>query len=390
MKIYEIVVEDQKVDEFLGAIPGVTRAANAVKGAYQGYQRGKALKAAQAARNARTAKNIFGQYKYSLKGLKGQARIDMIAKRAAASASAATKARQGFSLIPNLSTVLQALGATAIVYNYLVQISSVEEDFEEFKAAKSAKKEVENQDNIFGEFADIADAREKALEIREELLGYATAQLLAVTGLAGKFVSVIGSALKLIPVFGPIVGYPLKGLGWVITTLSGGNSTLATSARLALVAWISSPAGIEFLRKWSDGILIALGGMVTDWLGKGAAIAIDTMVELGDAAAKWVSEKTGIPIKVPDAAKSKLQPTQAEKDAEASAELASQGAAINGISVLDKNGFLRSDPDFYNNFKIINAVGRAIRAGKPNPLDQYKRKPGVQYPEYNPTTDRFS
>ncbi len=390
MKIYEIIVEDQKVDEFLGMLPGVTRAADAAKSAYQGYQRGKALKAAQAARKARQAKNIFGQYKYSLKGLKGQARIDMIAKRAAASASAAAKAKQGFSLIPNLGTVLQALGATAIVYNYLVQIASVEEDFEEFKAAKSANKEVENQDNIFGEFADVKDAREKALEIREELLGYATAQMLAVTGLAGKFVSVIGSALKLIPVFGPIVGYPLQGMGWVITKLGGGNGALATSTRLALVAWISSPSGIEFLRKWSDGILIALGGMVTDWLGKGVAIAIDTMVELGDAAAKWVSEKTGIPIKVPDAVKSKLQPNQVEKDAETSAQAASDAAVINGIRVLDKDGFLRSDPDFYNNFKIKNAVGREVRAGKPNPLDQYKRRPGVRYPEYNPTTDRFS
>ena len=388
MKIYEIVSEEQQVDEFLGAIPGVTKAANAVKGAYQGYQRGKALKAAKAARDARQAKNIFGQYKYSLKGLKGQARIDMIAKRAAASASAAAKAKNGFSLVPNLGTVLQALGATAIVYNYLVQIAAVEEDFEEFKSATAAGKKVENTDNVFAEFSSVKDAREKALEIREELLGYATAQMLAVSGLAGKFVSVIGSALKLVPVFGPIIGYPMQGLGWVLTKLGGGNSAMATSVRLALTAWVSSPQGIEFLRKWSNGILIALGGMVTKWLGEGVAFAIDTMMELADEAAKWVSEKTGLDIAVPDAAKSKLTPTKAEKDAEAQAG-GIAGPVINGVAITDKDGFLRSDPDFYNNMKIRIAVKQALEKGQPNPLDQAKRKPGVRYPTFNMTTKQF-
>jgi hypothetical protein len=391
MKIYEIITEEQKVDEFLGAIPGVTRAADAAKKAYQGYQRGKDLKAAQAARKARNAKNIFGQYKYSLKGLKGQDRIDMIAKRAAASASAAAKAKNGFALVPSLGTVLQALGATTIVYNYLTQIAAVEEDFEEFKAAIAAGKKVENADNMFAEFSSVKDAREKALETREELLGYASAQLLAVTGLAGKFVSVLGSALKIVPVFGPLVGYPMQGFGWLLSKLGGSNTAMAVSVRTALVAWISSPQGIEFIRKWSDGLLIALGGMVTDWLGKGVAFAIDTMMELADEAAKWVSEKTGLEIAVPDAAKSKLTPTKAEKDAEAAAGgiAGPSGPVINGIAITDKDGFLRSDPDFYNNMKIRIAVKQALEKGQPNPLDQAKRKPGVQYPTFNMTTKQF-
>lgn len=391
MKIYEIVSEQQQVDEFLGAIPGVTRAADAIKGAYQGYQRGKALKAAKAARDARQAKNIFGQPKYSLKGLKGQARIDMIAKRAAVSAKAAEKAKNGFSLVPGLGTVLQALGATAIVYNYLVQISAIEEDFVEFKAAIEAGKKVENVDNIFAEFTSVAQAREQALETRKELLGYATAQLLAVSGLAGKFVSVMGQALKLIPVFGPLVSVPVRGAGWILTKLSGGNSALATSVRLAAVAWLSSPQGIEFLRSFYGGILIAVGGYITDMFGEAAAFAIDGMMELADELAKYVSEKTGIEIKVPDAAKSKIVPTKAEKDAEAAAGIAGpSGPTINGIAITDKEGFLRSDADFYNNMKIRIAVKQALEKGEPNPLDQAKRKPGVQYPTFNMTTKSFN
>lgn len=388
MKIYDIIAEQQQVDEILGVIPGVTRAADAAQKAYQGYQRGKALKAADAARKARTAKNIFGQYKYSLNGLKGQARIDMIAKRAAASAQAAAKAKAGISAMPSANTILQALGIGAIVYNYLTQIWSVESDFEEFKAAKQEGKQVSNADNMFGGFETVENAREKALETREELLGYATFQILAVVGLAGKFVSVLGSALKLIPGIGPVIGYPVKGIGWV---LSLGNGSSATAARVALTAWLSTPQGIEFIRKWSDGWLIALGGLVTDWLGESAAIAIDTMVELGDQAAKWVSEKTGIAVSVPDAARSKIQPTQAEKDAAAASGIASSTApTINGIRITDKDGYLRSDPDFYNNLKIKNAVGRAVNAGQPSPLDQAKRKPGVTYPEFIPSSGRFS
>lgn len=392
MKIYDIIAEQQQVDEILGVIPGVTRAADAAKKAYQGYQRGKDLKTANAIRKARSAKNIFGQYKYSLNGLKGQARIDMIAKRAIASSQAAAKAKAGISAMPGAGTIIQTLGLGVIVYNYLTQIWSVENDFEEFKAAKQQGKEVSNADNMFGGMATVEEARELALETREELLGYATAQIIAVAGLAGKFVSVIASALKLIPGIGPVIGYPMQGFGWLLGKLSGGNTALAASTRLALVAWVSSPQGIEFLRKWSNGWLIALGGLVTDWLGEGAAIAIDTMVELGDQAAKWVSEKTGIAVSVPDAARSKLQPTQAEKDAAASADSipASNAPTINGIRITDKDGYLRSDPDFYNNLKIKNAVGRAVNAGQPSPLDQAKRKPGVTYPEFIPSSGRFS
>lgn len=392
MKIYEIVSEEKQVDEFLGAIPGVTRAADAIKGAYQGYQRGKALKAAKAARDARQAKNIFGQYKYSLKGLKGQDRLDMIAKRAAASAKAVEKAKKGYALVPSFSTVLQGLGLGAIVYNYMVEIAAVEEDFEEYKAATEAGKPVENKDNMFAESKSVSEAREQALEIREELLGYASAQMLAVAGLAGKFVSLLGSAIKIVPVFGPLIAVPTKGLGWVLNKLSGGNSALATSARLAMVAWVSSPQGIEFLRKWSDGVLIAAGYWVTSWLGRGVAAAIDTMMDLADEAAKWVSEKTGVDISVPDAAKSKLTGTKAERDAEAAAKgvAGPSGPTINGIAITDKDGFLRSDPDFYNNMKIRIAVKQALEKGEPNPLDQAKRKPGVQYPTFNMTTKSFN
>jgi hypothetical protein len=360
MKIYDIIAEQQQVDEILGVIPGVTRAADAAQKAYQGYQRGKALKAADAARKARTAKNIFGQYKYSLNGLKGQARIDMIAKRAAASAQAAAKAKAGISAMPSANTILQALGIGAIVYNYLTQIWSVESDFEEFKAAKQEGKQVSNADNMFGGFETVEKAREKALETREELLGYATFQILAVVGLAGKFVSVLGSALKLIPGIGPVIGYPVKGIGWV---LSLGNGSSAATARVALTAWLSTPQGIEFLRKWSDGWLIAVGGMVTDWLGESTAIAIDTMVELGDQAAKWVSEKTGIAVSVPDAARSKIQPTQAEKDAAAASGGDRAVAGFCRVRLAEIERHSQLDCARYPNVAECSRLGKSGRDG---------------------------
>lgn len=376
MKIYEIISEEQQVDEILGVIPGVTRGANAVQKAYKGYKRSKDLKAAQAARKARQEKNIFGQRKYDLKGLKGQERIDMIAKRAAASATAAAKAKEA---ITSASTVLQTLGVGVIVYNYLTQIAAVEEDFEEFKAANG--KEL-SSDNMFASMESVEEARAKALETREELLGYATAQMLAVAGIAGKFVSVLGSAIKIIPGIGPVIGYPLKGLGWVITKLSGSNSTMATSARLALTAWVSSPQGIEFLRYWSNGILISLGGMVTDWLGAATAFAIDKLVELGDQAAKWVSKETGLDIKVPDAVKSKLTPTQAEKDAAAAQDSArdAKKVYVNDVLVTDYDGYLTTSRDVLLSPKIKNELWRAKQAGKPNPLAAIPKKPGASYP----------
>ena len=374
MKIYEIISEEQQVDERLGVKP----AADAVQKAYRGYKRSKDLKAAQAAKKARQEKNIFGQSKYDLKGLKGQERIDMIAKRAAASATAAAKAKKA---ITSASTVLQALGVGVIVYNYLTQIAAVEEDFEEFKAAKEKGKEL-SSDNMFASMESVEEARAKALETREELLGYATAQMLAVVGIAGKFVSVLGSAIKIIPGIGPVIGYPLKGLGWVITKLSGSNSTMATSVRLALTAWISSPQGIEFLRYWSNGILIGLGRYVTKELGSATAFAIDKLVELGDQAAAWVSKETGLNIKVPDAVKSKLTPTQAEKDASAAQDLArnAKKVYVNDVLVTDYDGYLTTSRDVLLSPKIKNELWRAKQAGKPNPLAAIPKKPDASYP----------
>jgi len=379
MKIYEIISEEQQVGERLGVGAAVKTGADAVQKAYRGYKRSKDLKTAQAVRKARLKKNIFGQYKYSVKGLKGQERLDMIAKRALASATAAKKAKEG---LVKVGTVLQTLGIGVIVYNYLTQIASVEEDFEEFKAAIAKDVDVSNKNNIFADMESVEEARAKALEIREELLGYATAQILAVTGFAGKFVSILGSAVKIIPGIGPVIGYPLKGLGWVLSKLGGGNSALATSARIALTAWVSSPQGIEFLRYWSNGALISLGSLVTDWLGAATAFAIDKLVELGDKAAEWVSKETGLDIKVPDAVRSKLTPTQAEKDAEdaRATERDAKKIYVNDVLVTDYDGYLTTSRDILLSPKIRNELSRAKRDGKPNPLAAVPKKPGASYP----------
>lgn len=331
---------------------------------------------------------------YPITGLSGKARYEMIAKRAAASAEAGAAASKGLAKISGASALIQGLGITVIIGNYLRQIWSVEADFEEFKAAKEDGKEITNTDNIFINEVSVQSARDKALEIREELLGYTTAQILAVTGFLGKFVSLIGSAIKIVPVFGFLIGSPLRGLGWVLNL--GGNSAAAAAARTALTAWISTPAGLQFVNKWTDGWLIMLGSLVTKWLGEATAIAIDGLQDLGDAAAKWVSEKTGIAIKVPDAVKSKIRPETDDEKAADDARNPSNAPTLNGIRLTGSDGFLRTDRDFYNNGKIRFEVGKAIRSGKPNPLDAVPKKPesqlkpGERYPTgFNSTSDQF-
>lgn len=365
MKITEItaIAEDKEITlEFLGA----------AKGAYQAYQRGKALKAANAARKARQATNIFGVGKYSLKGLRGEERLAMIAKRIQVGQAAA----RGQQVIKGFNnkyvSILTMLGIGYYVYDYWTSITAVEDDLAAFSEAIKSKSAIA-EENMFKGFATEQEATAEAKNIREELLGKATVSILASTGFAGALVKNLGKIVSMLPMLG-IPGAAISLLGTLVQKLG-----LVGGA--ALLTWFETESGKAFLKEWAWALIL---------LGKGVSTAMTLGTGLIDAAEKWIEDKTGVDVPgIPDAARSKIEPSAAQNVAASQKEIAGR-KFIGSIQATDKEGFLRTDRDFYTNPSIINAVGKALYNKQPSPLDAIPKKPGAKYPTFTPALDRFS
>ena len=367
MKITEITASSDNNEvtlEFLGT---------AIKGATTAYQRAKSLKAAQAARKARQATNIFGMGKYSLKGLKGKERLAMIAKRAQVGNAAARGQALVKSFPAKLLDIISLLGIGYYVYDYWTKITVVEDDLESFAAAIKAGTAVP-EENQFKGFKSEEEARAEAIAIREELLGMATLSIALSAGFGAGLVKNFGKIVSMMP----MLGVP----GKIITAF--GSKIVEPLGRLGaagLLLWFETDSGKAFLKEFAGSIIL---------LGKGVSTAITFGVGLIDDAEAWLEKETGKDIPgVPDAVRSKIAPSAAD-NAAADAKDAANSITIGPVRATDKDGFLRTDGDFFANPGVVNAVGSALRNGKANPLDAIPKKPGATYPTFTPSLNRFS
>lgn len=365
MKITEITDSPKNNEitlEFLGA----------VKGAYKAFRRGKAAKAAQAARKARQATNIFGKGKYSLKGLKGKERQEMIAKRAKVGRAAARGAEVAKNFPSKLLDIVSLLGIGYYFYDYWTKVTAVEDDLEEFAAALKAGTDV-SEENMFRGYESEESAREEAIAIREELLGMTTINIVLAAGFAGALVKNFGKIVSMLPFLG-VPGKIIQVFGKILTPLGRG-------AGAAILIWLETDSGKAFLKEFAGAIIL---------LGKGVSAAMTFGIGMLDELEAYLEKKTGLDIPgVPDAARSKIAPSAADLAAADAKDLANS-ITIGPVRATDKDGFLRTDRDFFANPGVINAVGRELRSGKPNPLDAIPKKPGATYPTFTPSLDRFS
>lgn len=365
MKITEITASSDNNEvtlEFLGA----------AKGALSAFQRGKALKAAQAARKARQATNIFGMGKYSLKGLKGKERLAMIAKRIQVGNAAARGKEVVNGFGSSVLKLISLLGVGFFVLDYWTSITAVEDDLEEFVSAIKSGSNV-SEENQFKGFKTEEEARQEAIAIREELLGMSTLAIAASTGFGPAILTNLGKIISMLPMMG-IPGAIVKGTGALLRII--GPIGVA-----AAMAWFQTDSGKAFLKEWAGFILL---------VGKGVSAAIKLGTGLIDELEAWVEQQTGKDVPgIPDAARSKIAPSAAD-DAAAAAKDAANSVTIGPVRATDKDGFLRTDRDFFANPGVINAVGRALRSGESNPLDAIPKKPGATYPTFTPSLNRFS
>ncbi len=339
---------------------------------------GKWLRSKINKRYAEVAAKRTARGKYSIKGLSGKQRTEMLAKRAAASATVAQTARAALSANAKLGALLRLLGATAIWFNYMIQITAIEDDFVEIRDAEKLGKPI-SEDNIFKGMT-LEEAKEQGQLLRQDLLGEAALQMVGL-GIGGRLISGVGEIAGNFGLLGQVLGAPFKIAGWLAGL--GGAGAKMTAVKAALTAWFSTESGIEFLKQLPFGLLIYSAGLVAKaGLGWAMNWSLDTLVKLLDEGLAYISEKTGIPLGVPDAAKSPFSataPDKATQDAEA--QRLANVKFIGGVPATTADGYLRSDRGFWLAPKLGIEVRHALDNNRPHPLQGIPLDPKKQYPQ---------
>ena len=359
MKVYEIISEDSKTTEGVadtvvkGTLGAAGKAANWASQAWQKRQAAKSVAdAGKAAKAGKPAKDTAAVAKAGLDG------------------AAHVKKTFGGKLL----ALINVLGIAYYVYDYWSTILPLEKDFEEFTESLKKKKEVSSSNRFHG--MSYEQALSEAEGEREKALGKAVSGVMvsAGAGFIGKFVSSIGSFFSCFPIFGPLIGLPTRGVGFVIQWAGSKTSPAgAATFKAGLIYFLENTETGQSIMK-SVIASIILGG-----IGAVAAAALDTVVKGLDEFLKWINEsewgkKLGLNLAVPAAAKTKIKADpEAEKDAE-------NVVMIAGKPATTADGYLRADRGFWTDSWIKDEIERQIAQGKPNPLNGLKLNPKLQYP----------
>jgi hypothetical protein len=352
MKIYEIVTEARSdegiADIAKGAATGIAKGAKWAKDAVTGTKAG-----AEVAKDAGKAK----------KGAEVAKDVAKNADKVKASAEAVSKVKSFGSAYVS---ILSALGITYYVYGYWTEVLKLEAEWTEYQNSFKSKSQIPSSNRFAGK--EYSVALSEAEGIREELLGKAVSGCLMSAGIFGKVLQVFGTMFKVIPLFGPLIGSPLIGIGWLVSKLEGGP--IAATVRSSLLVWLeTTDSGKEFMK--NIFVVLILGGV-----GKVAAAAIDILAKLADLAVEFINEKFGTNFSKPSdsALGNKIKPDAAiEKEIES-------GVKIDGIPATTADGYLRSDRPFWIHNKVKWEIEKQMNAGKPNPLDSIPKNPKLTYP----------
>jgi hypothetical protein len=356
MKIYEIIAAnqaDEKLVEVAGLVKGIKRAKDAVRS----RSRSKAKTGAEVTRN--TAQ---------------------LAATAEVSATAMSKIKSFGSAYV---TILSSLGILYYVGIYWTEILKLEADWTEYQNSVKSNSQVPSSNIFAGK--DYEAALNEAATIRTDLLGKAVAGCLMSAGIFGKVLRAFGSMVKVIPIFGTLVGSPLRGLGWVISKMEGGP--IAATVRASFLTWLeTTDSGKEFMK--NIFVVLILGGV-----GKVASGAISALMGLADLAVDFINEKFGTNITKPSdsALGTKIKPDAAVRPSSKTGVVTdpavnkTTGKLINPeteIVVTDANGKLLNNAALMANAQLNLIRRQAIAAGKPDPLAQFAA-PGQRLPNMN-------
>lgn len=232
------------------------------------------------------------------------------------------------------------------------------------------------------------EAKQRFDTERNVLLGKATIGIITGAGFVGKFVQWIGGAAKTggivlgvtgAPVTGFAVGVAgriLNGVGSLLNKVVGSGTAVNAAGRAALIAFFEkSEAGKLIQQSALAYMVFGVVGWFTDKVLDGLRAGYKLLQDL--------AEKIGITLPnlpsvvTPGGGSDKPDPELEKREKERQ----SKTKFVGGIKVTDYDGYLINNKTALLAPHIQNAIDIAKADGKPHPLADIPRKPGVQYPE---------
>lgn len=323
------------------------------------------------------------EYKDMLK----QNKADAAATKAARDAAARKYAeRRISSLTPSANALVTAGGISYYVYDYFQAIAPLETEWLEYKN-NGYKADPPNR------FAGMPyeEAIIRAENDRQALLGKATVGIITSSGFIGKFIGWMGKGVQFTGLGVAAVGAPMKGAavgaaGKILTGISNLITNTAmkhpkwtAAGRVALIAFMESPIMKPIVESAIAYSIFGSIGYFTSKVLEGLNMAYKAFQKF---------MKDTFNINIPDIAPS-ITDTPIKRDPEKEKEIAdrnekSKAAMINGVDVLDPDGYLTTNPRILGSVPVQQELDVAHLERKPNPLDdlkKYPRRPGAVYPE---------
>ncbi len=317
-------------------------------------------------------------YRDAIRRNREEAAKELARKNAEARRAAETRVSK---FKPSAKTVLQAVGATYLAYDYWQEISHYESEL---------KKELANPgSSTLYKGLSPDEAKEMFRRDANNALGSLTAQvaLLITPAVTGKLFTKLGNNAFIEWI--PFVGRSLRWTGDILKWMDSGK--VMAVAKVGAIYWLNNTEeGKKFL---TQGIV----GSILEWTGYGGKALMDSMGELLKSYDGWGKKyvnAAGEYISSGTAAATKDKPEYKPSNQPATPDPATLGndpdvpqlwvrvdpknpkiRFINNVQVTDEDGYLLTG--MRQHIRYLQTVARDT--GKPDPFANIPRNPNKQY-----------
>ena len=279
-----------------------------------------------------------------------------------------------FSKIPGGSKLLSFLkiaGGLYLITDFLKRKDALNTQFNQFKKSNGAVPTT----NMFSGSASVAEAQQKYHDQMEQLVGQVATEVALIWARNGfkNLLNGLATLIAWIPMVGWIPSIILRVFAWLITL----SPTIS-------ILWLRN--NNDFITSFIKKMLYGLAGWTsTELWNDVVALANDGLKQAGITNNDKIKDKLSIPTDPDSHLTQFIDPSKAKAKAAAN----KNAIEVGDITATDKDGYLTLDPSFYVTVPVISTMALDINGGKGNPLDKIPKRPGVQYPTWDKTREKF-
>jgi hypothetical protein len=275
-----------------------------------------------------------------------------------------------FDRIPGGSKLLSFLkiaGGLYLITDFLKRKDALNTQFNQFKKSNGAVPTT----NMFSGSASVAEAQQKYHDQMEQLVGQVATEVALIWARNGfkNLLNGLATLIAWIPMVGWIPSIILRVFAWLITL----SPTIS-------ILWLRN--NNDFITSFIKKMLYGLAGWTsTELWNDVVALANDGLKQAGITKNDKIKDKLSIPTDPNSHLTGFIDGSKARANKNA--------IEVGDITATDKDGYLTLDPAFYVTVPVISTMALDINGGKGNPLDKIPKRPGVIYPTWDKTREKF-